>query len=91
MGPQVGLSFTTFQLLQQQILRLFHKCDGECKHAPGNVHKPEYLLFATTIAGSCAGFISKTATYPFDLVKRRLQIAVSPPIIHRNFLITLEN
>lgn len=48
---------------------------GECPHE--TPVKAEHLILASTVAGSTAGFISKTMTYPFDLAKRRMQIGVS--------------
>ncbi|KAG6445549.1 mitochondrial thiamine pyrophosphate carrier [Manduca sexta] len=76
MGPAVGISFGIFNLVQTLILSLLSECrDEKCKRASGNVHKPENLLLASTVAGSISGFISKTLTYPFDLVKRRMQIS----------------
>ncbi|XP_026762914.2 mitochondrial thiamine pyrophosphate carrier-like [Galleria mellonella] len=76
MGPSVGISFGVFQSLQPRILSYFHDCSsGQCVHASSNTNKPEHLLVASTIAGSVAGFVAKSVTYPFDLAKRRLQIA----------------
>ncbi|XP_028163391.1 mitochondrial thiamine pyrophosphate carrier-like isoform X1 [Ostrinia nubilalis] len=76
MGPAVGISFSVFRMVQQGILHYLSDCSaGDCKHAPGNVHRPEYLVVASTLAGSVSGFVSKSLTYPFDLAKRRLQIA----------------
>lgn len=77
MGPQVGISFSVFSFVQPLILRYFHSCNGDCRHETKNVHKPENLLVASTTAGLLSGFVSKCATYPFDLVKRRMQIGVS--------------
>lgn len=77
MGPAVGISFSVFRVVQQGILHYLSDCTEEnCHLAPGNAHRPEYLLLASTTAGSIAGFVSKSMTYPFDLAKRRLQIAV---------------
>ncbi|KAL4717796.1 hypothetical protein ACJJTC_000945 [Scirpophaga incertulas] len=75
MGPAVGISFGVFQLLQKRLLNYLQECDDNCKISSTNPHKPGHLLISSTVAGSCAGFVSKTITYPFELVKRRLQIA----------------
>ncbi|KAM3968495.1 mitochondrial thiamine pyrophosphate carrier [Aphomia sociella] len=76
MGPSVGISFGVFRFLQPRILKYFHDCSsGKCSHHNSNTNKPEHLLVASTVAGSIAGFVAKTITYPFDLAKRRLQIA----------------
>ncbi|PZC77692.1 mitochondrial thiamine pyrophosphate carrier [Helicoverpa armigera] len=73
MGPQVGISFSVFNFVQPMILRMFTPCPpGEC--SKGNKHRPQNIMLASTIAGSAAGFVSKSMTYPFDLAKRRLQI-----------------
>uniref|UniRef100_A0A2A4JR47 Mitochondrial carrier protein n=1 Tax=Heliothis virescens TaxID=7102 RepID=A0A2A4JR47_HELVI len=73
MGPQVGISFSVFNFVQPLILSLFAPCPPEeCRG--GNLHKPQNVMLASTVAGSAAGFVSKSMTYPFDLAKRRLQI-----------------
>ncbi|CAH0577735.1 unnamed protein product [Chrysodeixis includens] len=75
MGPQVGISFAVFTWCQPMILKHFFECPPEeCHRNIGNKYKPQYLAIASSIAGSAAGFVSKSMTYPFDLAKRRLQI-----------------
>ncbi|CAH2103278.1 unnamed protein product [Euphydryas editha] len=74
LGPQSGITFSVFSFLQPIFLNYLYSCDGSCTHPKVNAHKPEHLLFATTAAGSIAGFVAKILTYPLDLAKRRLQI-----------------
>lgn len=78
MSLQIGIAFVVFSYVQDFILANFtKKCDGaECKPSHGNQYDAQYLLLASTVAGSASGFVSKSLTYPFDLFKRRLQIAV---------------
>ncbi|XP_074870960.1 mitochondrial thiamine pyrophosphate carrier isoform X3 [Carettochelys insculpta] len=60
--PYAGLQFSFYNLLQQ-VCEWLRPSEG--KNA-GN--------FKNLICGSCAGVISKTLTYPFDLFKKRLQV-----------------
>lgn len=76
LGPQVGITFSVFSLLQPMILNYLYKCNDDCNHPKANSHKPEHIVLASSIAGSTAGLVSKVLTYPLDLAKRRLQIAV---------------
>ncbi|CAK1588388.1 unnamed protein product [Parnassius mnemosyne] len=74
LGPAVGLSFSVFRWLQPFILRHLSDDNDNGEHSQNIAHKPAHIVIASMVAGSAAGFVSKTATYPFDLVKRRLQI-----------------
>ncbi|XP_026745253.1 mitochondrial thiamine pyrophosphate carrier-like [Trichoplusia ni] len=75
MGPQVGISFAVFTFCQPLLLKYFFECPpDQCNAKIGNNYKPQSLVIASSIAGSAAGFVSKSMTYPFDLAKRRLQI-----------------
>nr|XP_014435754.1 mitochondrial thiamine pyrophosphate carrier isoform X2 [Pelodiscus sinensis] len=56
--PYAGLQFSFYNLLQQ-----LYECVMPFE---GNVKN--------LVCGSCAGVISKTLTYPFDLFKKRLQV-----------------
>ncbi|XP_052746745.1 mitochondrial thiamine pyrophosphate carrier-like [Bicyclus anynana] len=76
LGPQVGITFSVFSILQPMILNYLYKCNGECTHPKANAHRPEHIVLASSVAGSISGTVSKVATYPLDLAKRRLQIAV---------------
>ncbi|XP_053903770.1 mitochondrial thiamine pyrophosphate carrier [Malaclemys terrapin pileata] len=60
--PYAGLQFSFYNLLQQLYKRVM---PSEGMNA-GNVKN--------LVCGSCAGVISKTLTYPFDLFKKRLQV-----------------
>lgn len=60
--PYAGFQFSFYNILQQFSERMI---PDEGKEG-GNVKN--------LVCGSCAGIISKTLTYPFDLVKKRLQV-----------------
>ncbi|NXS57941.1 TPC protein, partial [Brachypteracias leptosomus] len=60
--PYAGLQFSFYNILQQfseWVMPAEGKKGGNIKNL---------------VCGSCAGVISKTLTYPFDLVKKRLQV-----------------
>ncbi|KOB67727.1 putative mitochondrial carrier protein, partial [Operophtera brumata] len=70
-------------LLKNQYKGLFNgarevyipKCEnGSCSQTDDSAQKPQHVAMASMIAGTLAGFVSKTATYPLDLAKRRMQI-----------------
>ncbi|KAJ2954152.1 hypothetical protein O0L34_g2379 [Tuta absoluta] len=77
MGPQVGISFVVFSYSQPMLLHLLQPNQTMPKGNEDksmNRYKPQNLLIASTIAGSLAGLLAKTLTYPLDLTKRRLQL-----------------
>ncbi|NXW15049.1 TPC protein, partial [Circaetus pectoralis] len=60
--PYAGLQFSSYNILQQfseWVIPAEEKKGGNVKNL---------------VCGSCAGIISKTLTYPFDLFKKRLQV-----------------
>ncbi|KAF9421687.1 hypothetical protein HW555_002368 [Spodoptera exigua] len=78
MGPQAGISFAVFNFVQPLILSFFTVCPpNEC--SKGNKYKPQNIVLASSVAGSTAGFIAKSVTYPLDLAKRRLQFSTHRP------------
>ncbi|CAH0694296.1 unnamed protein product [Spodoptera exigua] len=69
-APHAGIQFAVYRFLTDSV---FKKIPFFQRQA--TVHSVvESSLVANIIAGSIAGFVSKTAIYPFDLVKKRLQI-----------------
>ncbi|XP_005998293.1 mitochondrial thiamine pyrophosphate carrier [Latimeria chalumnae] len=60
--PYAGLQFSSYNLFQQ----LFSWIVPQNEARAGNLKN--------LVCGSCAGVISKTLTYPFDLFKKRLQV-----------------
>lgn len=69
-APHAGIQFTVYKLFTESILNgleFFQR-----RKNIGSVI--ESTLIANLLAGGIAGLISKTAIYPFDVVKKRLQI-----------------
>ncbi|XP_078257990.1 mitochondrial thiamine pyrophosphate carrier [Rhinoraja longicauda] len=56
--PYAGLQFASYNI--------FHRISKWASVSSGNVHN--------LVCGGCAGIISKTLTYPLDLLKKRLQV-----------------
>ncbi|XP_011553132.3 mitochondrial thiamine pyrophosphate carrier [Plutella xylostella] len=80
-GPTVGIAFSTFTFTQKKMLRYLKERGGAPERAAlarGNLHRADHLLYASVVAGSLSGLVSKTLTYPMDLAKRRMQIASHP-------------
>ncbi|XP_049874649.1 mitochondrial thiamine pyrophosphate carrier-like [Pectinophora gossypiella] len=69
-APHAGIQFAAYKLLTQNVLNQFKYFQRKI-----NVSSTvESTLLANLIAGSTAGFVAKTVIYPFDLIKKRLQI-----------------
>lgn len=69
-APHSGIQFALYKLFTENIFNRF-----EFFQRPISLTTTvESSMMANLLAGSIAGFASKTAIYPFDLVKKRLQI-----------------
>ncbi|XP_026762656.1 mitochondrial thiamine pyrophosphate carrier-like [Galleria mellonella] len=69
-APQTGIQFAVYKLFTENILNKI----AFFQRPTGVLGVVESTLLANLIAGSVSGFAAKTALYPFDLVKKRLQI-----------------
>lgn len=69
-APHAGVQFATYKILTDSVLNKlpFFQRDINIGSAV------KTTLLANLVAGSIAGFIAKTSIYPFDLVKKRMQI-----------------
>lgn len=69
-APHAGIQFATYKLFTDGIFSKieFFQRQGDL------LATVESSLLANLISGSIAGLVAKTAIYPFDLVKKRLQI-----------------
>lgn len=69
-APHSGIQFATYKLFTESIFNRL-----EFFQRPISLTATiESTMMANLLAGSLAGFAAKTAIYPFDLVKKRLQI-----------------
>lgn len=66
-APHAGIQFFVYKLFTDNILNKLSLFDRKSSTVKST-------LAGNLIAGSIAGFIAKTAIYPFDLVKKRMQI-----------------
>lgn len=69
-APHAGIQFAMYKLLTDNVLNNISFFQRDFNFSS----KVETTLCANLIAGSVAGFIAKTSIYPFDLVKKRMQI-----------------
>ncbi|XP_013198490.2 mitochondrial thiamine pyrophosphate carrier [Amyelois transitella] len=70
-APNAGIQFAVYKLFSNNILnriKFFQRSDVDM------FRTIETSLLGNLLAGSLAGLVAKTAIYPFDLVKKRLQI-----------------
>ncbi|XP_059050706.1 mitochondrial thiamine pyrophosphate carrier-like [Achroia grisella] len=70
-APQTGIQFAVYKLLTESVM---NKIVFFQRHEKSILGAVESTLLANLIAGSISGLVAKTAMYPFDLVKKRLQI-----------------
>lgn len=68
-APHAGVQFAVYKLFTNNILNQIEYFQRQASVGP-----VQSTLLANLIAGSIAGFVGKTVIYPFDLVKKRLQI-----------------
>lgn len=68
-APHAGVQFAVYKLFTEHILIHVEKFQRD---SPQNA--PKSSIWANLIAGSFAGFTAKTVIYPFDVMKKRLQI-----------------
>lgn len=61
-APHAGIQFMSYKFFDRIYRSVNHK---------GNT---TYLFVGSIIAGGLSGLVAKTAIYPFDLIKKRLQI-----------------
>ncbi|CAH2246003.1 mitochondrial thiamine pyrophosphate carrier-like [Pararge aegeria] len=69
-APHAGIQFAVYKIFTESILNKlkFFQRSSNISEAV------ESSLIANVLAGGFAGFVSKTAIYPFDVIKKRLQI-----------------
>ncbi|NWR25925.1 S2542 protein, partial [Emberiza fucata] len=74
--PYAGLSFFTYETLK----KVHAEHSGKAQPSP-----PERLLF-----GACAGLIGQSASYPLDVVRRRMQTAGVLGHTYSSILLTMQ-
>ncbi|CAG4950765.1 unnamed protein product [Colias eurytheme] len=69
-APYAGIQFAVYKLFTDNILNKI----AFFQRSTNMNSTIETSIIANAFAGSMAGFVSKTAVYPFDVIKKRLQI-----------------
>lgn len=69
-APHAGIQFATYKILTESVFNKLPFFQRDLSFSS----VVETTLLANLVAGSIAGFVAKTSIYPFDLVKKRMQI-----------------
>jgi len=91
MVPYAGLSFYGFENLKIFLLEYFPHIFG--KPCPRNDGQLVLILPAKLICGGMAGAFAQTVSYPLDVARRKMQLALMLPESHkfRTWYLTLYN
>ncbi|TPP56856.1 Mitochondrial thiamine pyrophosphate carrier, partial [Fasciola gigantica] len=69
--PQTSITFATYEKLKRTFATGFVQHDGNTSQSPTSGQLPKLFSLVT---GGLAGLTGKTAVYPLDLIKKRLEI-----------------
>jgi len=77
--PYAGTSFLTFEQLKAFWINRAKRADPEGR----SEHKPTKLQIL--VSGAFAGLLGQTASYPLDIVRRRMQTATQMGVSHNKY------
>eukprot|EP00128_Syssomonas_multiformis_P009485 Colp12_sorted_trinity150504_noHs@7920 len=73
MIPYAGFSFFTFELLQSTVRRVAKERYDYCLTT--GTHAKKVSAVTDFLCGALAGIVAQSFSYPFDVVRRRMQVA----------------
>lgn len=80
MVPYAGLSFYTFEYLKYGFMKYLPKFT--CKSCDKNTGGLVLTVPAKLICGGLAGAVAQSVSYPLDVTRRRMQLAMMNPSTH---------
>ncbi|XP_025158994.1 graves disease carrier protein homolog isoform X2 [Harpegnathos saltator] len=81
MVPYAGLSFYTYEKMKYLCIK--HAPDYFCSKQKTNTGGLILNVFAKLLCGGIAGAIAHTVSYPLDVTKRRMQLAMMHPATYK--------